>query len=485
MRALGAMLFTALAACTAIEPYPSVTLEQCANGIDDDLNGLVDLADPACTVFGADCSGDASLCTPHGLSCSASHRCGASCDASHACTSGWTCTTDVCDCTPCVERCNGVDDDCDGHLDESTCATGERCDAAHRACVCDGTTYYLRDAHESKLDLLFVLDDSSSIIGLRQALIAELPNAVRGLATGDIDGDGVRDGAPIDSIHLGVVIPELGVPVGLPGCLGGNGDDGVLSAGSNCSADTTPVFQFEALTDSPTTFARDATCALTFPPGTGCGLPQVLETALKALAPAAPTSWTRAGYVPPVFRDGSSGHGGMGLVRDDSTLAIVVLTSHDDQSVPDIGLWSDDPRYNAIGLTARTVAFPDHTYPIARYVDGLLGLRTSPERLFFGVMAGIPDGSDGMEVSAILAMPRMVPQLDAMNDVVVPVCTAPANPQEVAARPAQRIVEVAAGLECAGAEIVVRSICTANFQGTFAAMLGAVGGRPSQRTCVH
>src|SRR5579859_6838977 len=41
-------LCVALTGCTLIEPYPAAQVENCGNGIDDDLDGRADCADPAC-----------------------------------------------------------------------------------------------------------------------------------------------------------------------------------------------------------------------------------------------------------------------------------------------------------------------------------------------------------------------------------------------------------------------------------------------------
>jgi hypothetical protein len=111
---------------------PSETL--CADGLDDDCDGLVDCADPDC---------DADTCGPHGLVCGASAcmcpggttetTCGdggdndcdgaldcddASCGGRSCGVNGRICIGGSCQCPGSSESCNGDDDDCDGVVDD-------------------------------------------------------------------------------------------------------------------------------------------------------------------------------------------------------------------------------------------------------------------------------------------------------------------------------------------------------------------------------
>jgi hypothetical protein len=116
----------------AHEPACVPSIEIC-NGVDDDCDGLVDdgvHCDPPC-VSDADCD-DGRFCTTE--SC-VSGACVVLPDI--PCDDGDPATFDVCDeatdtcthgsCVPVPEVCNGLDDDCDGVVDEEgcTCAPGE------------------------------------------------------------------------------------------------------------------------------------------------------------------------------------------------------------------------------------------------------------------------------------------------------------------------------------------------------------------------
>lgn len=118
--------------CVAIED------ERC-NGVDDTCDGQIDEGCPtlsACApcAFDAQCGAD-SVCAH--LPGDEGPHCVARCDANGACASG-TCRAGICvppgeRCAPCEasERCNGVDDNCDGQIDESGCdikRLGEDCD---------------------------------------------------------------------------------------------------------------------------------------------------------------------------------------------------------------------------------------------------------------------------------------------------------------------------------------------------------------------
>jgi hypothetical protein len=115
------------AACTAKPPAECVPSLDVCNGLDDDCDGQVDegfgVGNP-CTVGQGACQVSGHLvCAPDGLSA-------------------------VCDVTaraPTAETCNGVDDDCDGEVDEGLigcCTPGERrpCGAAADTGVCRAGT---------------------------------------------------------------------------------------------------------------------------------------------------------------------------------------------------------------------------------------------------------------------------------------------------------------------------------------------------------
>ncbi|MDI1482933.1 MopE-related protein [Polyangium sp. y55x31] len=150
------------------------TQESC-NGIDDDCNGSVDDMAPTTCGFGAcqvtvvTCeNGQLNQCTPlppslevcdgldndcdqipddsfpeKGKACT-SDKLGACAKGKYSCTNGaLVCVPDV---TPIPETCNGIDDDCDGTVDDSIPGTGGECGTgllgvcANGAISCNGTS---------------------------------------------------------------------------------------------------------------------------------------------------------------------------------------------------------------------------------------------------------------------------------------------------------------------------------------------------------
>lgn len=476
--------------CTAVLTYPVATSENCFDHVDDDFDGHADFDDPDCALVGAPCTSDAT-CAPASLVCAPSGAgeptCVPPCAVDSTCpVAGWSCgASGACTCAPCVERCNTVDDDCDGRVDEATCAIGEVCTAG--ACHCAGRTVSV----PSTLDLLFVIDDSHSMTQRLTTLKAALPSAVRALSTGDLDGDGVEDVAPVASLHIGVVTTDLGNGLGmggLPGC-DFAGDDGILSAGTHCP--TQPIFYFETYRDDPAQLATDVTCALTMDP-TGCGFSEPLDAALLAISPSSPTAWTASGYTPRSFHDGTSGHGSDGanarFLRPSSTLAIVVVTDSDDCSAIDTGLYSsDDPAYSSVGGNLRCFTFEDALEPVSTFVRQLFALRRLPQNVFFAAITGIPRGAGAMTPDAILALPAMQIAVDPSTpERVLPACTytVPGSTQQSQADPARRLVEVAREVECSGGGQAIASICDDSYDAAFREILRAVARADDRRVCV-
>jgi hypothetical protein len=60
------------------------------------------------------------------------------------------------------------------------------------------------------VDLLFVIDDSGSMLEEQSAVIPEVPNLVRVLTSGDLDGDGTQDFLPIEDLRVAVTSTNMG-----------------------------------------------------------------------------------------------------------------------------------------------------------------------------------------------------------------------------------------------------------------------------------
>lgn len=326
----------------------------------------------------------------------------------------------------------------------------------------------------NQADLLFVIDDSSSMAGEQTLLLTALPLLVRTLATGDLDGDGSSDRPPVVSLHVGVVTSDMGagdLPGGttLPSCTAGAGDDGILrrtSTLSGCNPTWPAVFDFMAGTDDVAAYVADVRCVAEA--GTrGCGFEQQLEAALKAVSPNVATEWVAPGFVAPVFET-STGHAttdNAGFVRTESVLAIVEVTDEEDCSVPDHALFHDVPPFNTTDLNLRCFTYPEELQPVQRFVDGFLQLRARPSRLVFSGIVGVPTdrtGDDVADYDAALLDPRMIETpIGTPPNRLEPSCT---TADGGAAYPARRFVGVARGLDALGARTTLQSICATNFE---------------------
>lgn len=348
---------------------------------------------------------------------------------------------------------------------------------------CTGTPVDTVLALEARdqVDLLFIVDDTRSMVEEQTSLVGEIPGLVQALTSGDSNRDGRPDFSPVHSLHLGVVSADMGTGASvIPTCSGGFGDDGILRATGTTCAGPHPsgIFEFTAPGDA-TAFASSFACVVAT--GTnGCGFRQTLEAGLKALSPASPTSWTRVGYVPPVFRGGTSGHGGPGgpndgFLRPASVLAIMVVSNVDDCSSANDAIYGlDSPAFNGVDLNLRCHAFAGELQSPQRYADGLLGLRSSASMLVFHVLGGMPPSDDGMDPSVILGDPQMTETVDPSNPgLLIPACVSSGG----RATPARRLITLAQQLAAAGASTSASSICASDYAPAFSRLVADIGAR--------
>ncbi len=472
------LVLVLLLACACTDSHMT-GVEVCTDGIDNDDDGLIDCDDGedcACLFDATPDARDAGFDDPD---------------------------SDRPMCTPEPERCNGVDDDCDGLSDENSfglcgddlvceggacgcpaersCGGGcvdidtdpNHCGGCGNACApgqgcVDGGCCALR---EETADVLFVIDNSSSMAQEQQNLVSQMPFLLATLTSGDLDGDGRLDFPPVTDLHIGVVTTDMGTGTAdVPGSCslsGPRGDDGVLQTRSGggvpgCEGDFPTYLNFGGDLDA---LASDFACVGNV--GTnGCGFEQQLEAGLKAL-----TSGTSAIR----FYEGDPGHGdtvNAGFLRDESVLTIVSLTDEADCSVVDTGLFSvSSTRYSDPRLNLRCSVYPEALHPVSRYVDGFSALRPDG-RLVFTTVSGVPsdlvDGDD-LDFDAILADPRMVER--PSEDMPMELESACEDPELGVAYPARRQVALARDLEARGYTTSVGSICRKDLQSVFVGLL--------------
>ncbi|MEM7604930.1 MAG: hypothetical protein AAF411_06190 [Myxococcota bacterium] len=351
---------------------------------------------------------------------------------------------------------------------------------------CEGLIRRAPVPNETDADILFVIDNSSSMREEQASLSEEIPGLINALVTGRM---GDREFAPVGSVRVGVVSTDMGT-----GGFGNVcpeprvGDDGILQRGSGCAAPELPFLDFQPAGD-PIRFASQVACRTNV--GTeGCGFEQPLEAMLKALTPSTSSIAFRGadGRSVPGHADGPN----QGFLRDGSLLVVVLLSDEDDCSAANPLLFNpdnrriapelNDPRLNLRCTSVLYGSDPDVLHPLSRYLEGLLALR-APKDIVFSAIVGVPArlsaelAGDEVDYGILLGDsspdctegcrdPLMVerPQDAATGDpsLLVPSCDQTAAGRGVAYPPV-RISRFARDLDEAGATSVVQSICQENF----------------------
>jgi hypothetical protein len=182
-------------------------------------------------------------------------------------------------------------------------------------------------APRDALDLLFVIDDSASVLHLHDSLRRALPALLGELGRA----------RALPSLHVGVVTSDLGTlgaddtapgpGIGSgPGSCSGTGKDAALQPSSSMLVAGTFVSDLAAPDGTRTTnysgALSDAIASLTYVGSSGCGFEQPLEAARRAL---------------------DSHPANAGFLRPTATLAVVLLQDEDDCSFVHSSLLAADP----------------------------------------------------------------------------------------------------------------------------------------------
>ena len=350
-------------------------------------------------------------------------------------------------------------------------------------------------AEPAAVDLLILVDNSASMAEEQASFVSALPGLVRSLVDPpDANFDGQPDWLPIPDVRVGVITTDMGTGGhSVPTCARPDfGDDGALRTNGRTSVPgcmaTYPSYTSLAESGgSVEAFARDVACVAETGVN-GCGFEQPLEAILKALSPATPAPYTASSYVSPQFFRATLGNGdgtNAGFVREDSLLAIIVLTDEEDCSASDPELYDLDPEstYGQTDLTLRCFAHAGAAlHPVERYVEGLVALRAGrPDLLALAVIGGVPpDLVEPVSTAAGYARmgndARMVERVDpAFPSRLVPSC----DTSRGIAFPPRRMLAVAQQLSASRS--TVQSICEASLVPATDAIARLFGSRACAR----
>lgn len=321
----------------------------------------------------------------------------------------------------------------------------------------------------SKVDLLFMIDDSASMSSKQLRMAQQLPRLVQVLTSGD-RWAGRESKAPtglsdkerffpaVESLHLGVVTSSLGVlPSGsrssFKSCVEGAAADGKLRtdvrtavAGEVATSDDR-ANQISAgmtlLPADPACKGRDLTDApyLSFEPGggeaalegardvaftfgcvakrgsNGCPQEMGLEAVWRALAPSEGKGDLHT-FVSGGHGEGDPRGANAGFLREDALLAVILVTDEDDCSVTEEGRALVDETDRTFSVPSRQAALSSYNLrcaafaddaaviqPVSRYVEGLRSLK--------------PDHPDRIVFSAITGVPEDVEGSAASYDEIL------------------------------------------------------------------
>ncbi len=305
----------------------------------------------------------------------------------------------------------------------------------------------------TRVDLLFVIDNSGSMSQEQDNLAVQIPALVRDLVSPpDHDADGEPDWAAVESLRIGIATTDVGTgSVMYPGSrCAPRGEDGALREG---------LFEWVS-GDDPDALATDVERVVAGLGIGGCAFEQPLEAAMRA------TERARVEHDFP---------------RDDSLFALVVVTDEEDCSVE-----NDDAFFSDVMTMTANVHCSrrwDRLRPVSEVLASIRGER-EPEMFLFAAIAGIPTGWAGDDIGALLETEDM--QYREYVDPSEGLRLRPAC-QEVTAEgedlgkadPARRLAQLAQQ----SPDSVLTTICTEDF-GPAVAEIGARIGSRLEGVCL-
>jgi hypothetical protein len=287
-----------------------------------------------------------------------------------------------------------------------------------QTCAPPQAVFPLRDFPVPRLaDLLVVIDDSSSIAASRPELARQVGDALGGLASGDVDLDGVIDYAPPSSIRVAVVTGDLGA--------------GSAAGRFRCTAegDAAALHDFGGTTSveligAPPS-AIDALVLAMSPAASGCGIEQPIAAAARAIS--------RADFF-----------------RPDSHAALLFVTDEDDCS-------SDAPALEADGDPSTDPFCAERPLSSLDALAETLADLGEPGFESVIVLAGVPARRWDGDWTALLDDPAMTRRLDDSRPAtLLASCTSASG---ATATPPRRLVSLLQSLDALYVHASVLSIC--------------------------
>ena len=323
----------------------------------------------------------------------------------------------------------------------------------------------------SPVDLLFVIDNSNSMQEEQDVLVEQAELMFRELITPTLMSDGTEPPL-IEDLHVGVVTTDMGVHgYTIMTCNNPmNGDDGELQAvgrfegcqptysAPDCSRDEcswlthSVEFPDNGFDPGNPPIWEDFGCIAALGTG-GCGFEQQLEASHDALTEQLEPGGRNEGFL-----------------RQDSILAVIIVTDEDDCSTPNGELFN--PRRDDYGpMCVRCPLNPDELHPIARYTDALRDLRPfDDDLLVVAAITGVPiDGSwsPGDPIEDLRSLQRVNP--DNPNELI-PSCMTSMG----LAFPPPRLAEFIYSIGDAG---ILGSICRDDWSDTMMSIARAIRER--------
>ncbi len=306
------------------------------------------------------------------------------------------------------------------------------CTGAGKTAVPEAASVAVVAGAPREVDLLLVVDSTDSMAALRSDLAASLPGLFDALATGDVDGDGIADFSPPQTIHAGVITMWDGFHETLPPSLCADpvyGDRGRLQtagAPSQAGCDATyPPFQTITAGSGVEAAASGLACVVEGLSG-GCSIRQPIFSILQALSSGSP--YGELGFPIAGQADGANA----GFLGNSSVLAVLTVSNEDDCSSLDPTIYLPSADYPEPFGPLRCERERHHTgIDLSTTAEQLGDLRPGhPERVLFMPIGGIP--SDLAPDHAVAQFdllpvdqdPRMMP-MPNHGDLasVLPVCT--------------------------------------------------------------